>query len=308
VISPKRLALISAMATGVQVGAAIFASRLAVADLGPTALAMLRYGIGAVILLPIAAVMGTLRVQRHDLLPIAFLGIGQFGILIALLNFALLHLSAARVALVFATLPILTMLVAASLGRETLSLRKTLGILVTLVGVAAALWDGLVEGGGAMPWLGVGATLASALVGAVCSIFYGPYVRRYSPVKISALAMTFSVVFLLCLTPLDPPPGGLSGAAGAPWGAVLFVGASSGLGYVMWTFALKELPATDVTIFMCLSPVTATALDALILGRPPGPGLLVGLVAVASGLYLALRSTDPLAPAVGSVLTPPKDR
>ena len=78
---------------------------------------MLRYGIGAMILLPIAAVMGRLRVRRHDLLPIALLGIGQFGILIALLNFALLHLSAARVALVFATLPILTMLVAASLGR-----------------------------------------------------------------------------------------------------------------------------------------------------------------------------------------------
>lgn len=40
------LALLAAAATGVQVGAAIVASRMVVADVPPLTLAMLRYAIG----------------------------------------------------------------------------------------------------------------------------------------------------------------------------------------------------------------------------------------------------------------------
>ena len=40
------LALLAAAATGVQVGAAIVASRMVVAEVPPLTLAMLRYGIG----------------------------------------------------------------------------------------------------------------------------------------------------------------------------------------------------------------------------------------------------------------------
>jgi drug/metabolite transporter (DMT)-like permease len=46
------LALLAAAATGVQVGAAIVASRMVVADVPPLTLAMLRYGIGFLCLIP----------------------------------------------------------------------------------------------------------------------------------------------------------------------------------------------------------------------------------------------------------------
>jgi drug/metabolite transporter (DMT)-like permease len=46
------LALLAAAATGVQVGAAIVASRMVVAEVPPLTLAMLRYAIGLLCLLP----------------------------------------------------------------------------------------------------------------------------------------------------------------------------------------------------------------------------------------------------------------
>ena len=79
-------AVLTAAFTGVQVGAAIVASRAAVGDLGPTVLALFRYMIGAAIILPIAVHLGWLRIPLRDLWVIAALGIGQFGILVALLN------------------------------------------------------------------------------------------------------------------------------------------------------------------------------------------------------------------------------
>ena len=80
----------------------------------PASLALLRYAIGFLCLLPPALLAGPLRFQGRDILPIALLGIAQFGILVALLNFGLLHISSALGAIIFATFPLLTLLLAAS--------------------------------------------------------------------------------------------------------------------------------------------------------------------------------------------------
>ena len=83
------LALFAAAATGVQVGAAITATRYVAADISPASLAFLRYAIGVACLVPFVAMAPRVRFARADILPIAALGIGQFGILIALLNYGL---------------------------------------------------------------------------------------------------------------------------------------------------------------------------------------------------------------------------
>ena len=74
------LALFAAAATGVQVGAAITATRLVANDISPASLAFLRYAIGVACLVPAIAIAGRVRFARGDILPIAALGIGQFGI------------------------------------------------------------------------------------------------------------------------------------------------------------------------------------------------------------------------------------
>src|SRR5215813_8327361 len=126
------LAAVAAAATGVQVGSAMVATRFVVDQTGPTSLALLRYAIGFSCLLPVVWLSGGwVRFARRDLLPIALLGITQFGILIALLNYGLRFIPSARAALIFATFPLLTMLLAAILGHERLTVSKTLGVPLT---------------------------------------------------------------------------------------------------------------------------------------------------------------------------------
>ena len=106
----------AAAATGVLVGAAIVATRFVIDQTSPASLALLRYSIGFCCLLPPGLMSPRVRFERRDLLPIGLLGVTQFGILIALLNYALQFISSARAALIFATFPLLTMLLAAALG------------------------------------------------------------------------------------------------------------------------------------------------------------------------------------------------
>jgi drug/metabolite transporter (DMT)-like permease len=285
----NRLAIAAAAGTGVQVGAAMVATRFVVGQTDPASLAMLRYIVGFLCLLPPMLLAGqSMRFERKDVAPIALLGIIQFGALIALLNYGLQFIPAARAALIFACFPLLTMVIAAALGRERLGLAKTAGVLLTILGVGVALGEkALTRSGAESAWLGEAAVLASTFCGALCSVLYRPYVQKYQTLPVSAFAMLASVVFLAFLafgegfftTPLRFTAAG--------WGAVLFIGFSSGIGYFLWLWALGHASPTRVTAFLALSPITAALLGALLLGEPITAGALAGLALVALGLWVA---------------------
>jgi len=283
-LSRTSLAVLAAAVTGIQVGAAIVATRYVAADISPASLAFLRYAIGVACLLPAIAMTRRIRFARADILPIAALGIGQFGILIALLNYGLQTVPAARGALIFATFPLLTLIVAALLGHERVTSRKISGILATLVGVFLALSDKIL---GAASVVGELAILASAATGAICSVLYRPYLARYPTLPVSAFAMMAAAAALLvpaALGDLFVAPAQLTRNA---WAAIVFIGLSSGGGYVLWLWALKNIAATRVTVFLALSPITAAALGVALLGEPVTAGMMAGVVCVAAGLWLA---------------------
>jgi drug/metabolite transporter (DMT)-like permease len=277
---------------GVQVGTAIVATRYVIDQINPASLAMLRYAIGFLCLLPPALMAQRVPFKRADLLPVSFLGITQFGLVVALLNVALQSVPSARVALIFATFPLLTMLIAALLGYEHLTLPKSLGVGLSIVGVGFALSGEVFQAGETRSWTGEFAALASALAGAVCSVLYRPYLRRYPTLQLSSVAMLASVGFLALLaagegffsTPLRVTTGG--------WLAILFIGVSSGLGYYLWLWALGRATPTRVTVFLALSPITATGLGALFLEEWVTPTLLIGVACTALGLGLACHVAE----------------
>jgi drug/metabolite transporter (DMT)-like permease len=288
----KLLPLAAAAATGIQVGAAIVATRFVAGQIGPASLALLRYLIGVLCLVPPLLLWSPRpRFARRDLAPIALLGIVQFGVLVALLNAGLRFIPAARAALIFATFPLLTMLLAAAIGQERLSWPKTVGVLLTIAGVGLALGEKAIGAGNAAhAWLGELAVFASAASGAVCSVLYRPYLRRYPTLPLSALAMLASVGFLSVLAIgegfFSAPPQVSTGG----WLAILFIGIGSGAGYCLWLWALKHIAATEVAIFLALSPVTAAGLGAALLGEPLSILSVAGVVCVALGLWLAQGS------------------
>lgn len=280
----------AAAGCGILVGAAMVATRFVIDQTEPASLALLRYAIGVVCLLPPVLMSVRVRFAARDLLPIALLGIGQFGILIALLNYGLQFTSSAMGALIFATLPLLTMVLAASLGQERLTLPKAMGVALTVVGVGLALGDKLgLHDAGLGGWRGEIAVLGSALCGAVCSVFYRPYLAKYPALQVSLFAMFASVLFLAVLASWEGFFAAVPSFTTGGWLAVLFIGANSGVGYYLWLWALQHAPATNTAVFLSLSPITAMGLGAALLGEEITVLFVAGLAAVAFGIWLAHR-------------------
>ncbi len=298
------LPIIAAASTGVQVGAALVASRFVIAETTPVVLALLRYGLAFALLLPFilaARARTSRRIARRDLLPIAAIGVAQFGGLIVVLNYGLQFVSSARAALIFALFPLLTMLLAAAAGHERLTWARTLGVLATILGVAIALSEKLFDSRtGTAEWLGALAVFGSALIGASCSVLYRPYLRRYPALPVSGVAMLASVVFLAILAGAEGIFTAGPRFSTAGWLAVAFIGASSGIFFFLWMWALRHTAATKVAVFLALGPVTAMILGAWLLDEPVTPLAVVGLAAVVFGLWLAHREKPaPAVPAAG---------
>ncbi|HEY9023271.1 MAG TPA: DMT family transporter [Burkholderiaceae bacterium] len=291
-MTPARWAPWAAAAVGVQVGAAIVATRAVVHELGPATLAALRYAIGLLTLLPFVwpALHGdrhSPRIAPRDWLQIALLGIGQFGLLIALLNIGLQSVPAAKGALLFAAFPLLTLIVATVLGHERLDWRQSLGVASTLAAVALALGPDAWRASGSLA--GELAILASALCGAVCSVLYRPVLRRHPALPVSAIAMGAAVVVLALCAPFEDAATRLPQLSARGWGAIVFIGTSSGIGYFLWLWALRHAPASRVTLFLSLSPLAAMLLGALLLGEPLQATLIAAFALMAAGLWVAQK-------------------
>jgi len=279
----------AAAATGILVGSAIVATRFVIDQTSPASLALLRYLIGFCCLLPPVLLSGRVKFERRDLVPIGLLGITQFGILITLMNYGLRFIPSARAALIFATMPLLTMIFATALGHERLTWAKTLGVLLTILGVGFVIGEkAVLLGGLADKWVGELAVFASAFSGAVCSVLYRPYLRKYPTLPVSAFAMLASVGFLAVLAAGEGFFSSLPRFTETGWLAVVFIGINSGIGYYLWLWALNHTTPTKVTVFLALSPITATGLGALLLAERISMMSLLGLAFVVLGLWLAL--------------------
>ena len=126
--------------------------------------------------------------RGRDWIGVACLGVMFFAVFFVFYNVAMAYTTAARGALALSTLPLWTMVVAALLGAEALTARKTLGVLIAVGGVALALLAGLAAAP-AGAWRGdlimAGATLCMAFY----NVWSRPFIARASPLGFVTASM-----------------------------------------------------------------------------------------------------------------------
>lgn len=138
--------------------------------------------------------------------------------------------------------------------------------------------------------------MGAAMIGAICSVLYGSYLRRYPALPTSMLAMAAAVAFLFGLCWLTGQPFTPS-LSMVQWAHVVFIGVSSGVGYFCWLWALARVDASRVVAFQVLGPITAAVIELVINRQLPSWQLLLSVALVAYGLLLALRNSREPAPA-----------
>ena len=179
-------------------GTAAAVTRYLVGNADAITLAILRWGIGFLCVLPVALGLRVRWPPRADWPAVAALGVCYFGLFFVLYNIAVSYTTAARASLALSTLPLQTMLVAALLGIEPLTLRKTAGVLVAMLGVLAALASG-VSAAPAGAWRGELIMTGAVLCMAFYNVWSRPFIVRSSPLGYLTLGMGAGAAVLLLI-------------------------------------------------------------------------------------------------------------
>ena len=268
-------------------GTAAAITRYLAGSTDPITLAILRWGIGFLCVLPAAILLRAKWPQRRDWPAVAALGFCFFGVFFVLYNIAISYTTAARASLALATLPLHTMVVGALLGIEALTLRKTLGVSIAVLGVIAALASGLST---APPGAWRGELIMTGAV--LCMAFYNvwsrPFIRRSSALGFLAVGMGTGAAALILVGSLTGSVAALSHFTTQQRIAGLYLGIAGGaLAFILWVLALERASPTRVANTMTINPVAAGLLATQLVGEPITANLVLGLVAVFAGIWIA---------------------
>jgi drug/metabolite transporter (DMT)-like permease len=279
-----------ALFAAVLFGASVVAVRVAVRDIPPITLAVLRFGQGAVVLLCATALIRPelLRVNLRSLREITLLGAIFFSLFPLSFNAGLQFTQASRGALMLATMPIWSMLLARWIIGERLVARQMVGVGLSLCGVLIVMSErGLTLEGDGRALLGDALVLLTAFWGALYGVLAKRALSRQHALTLVSYAMVIGTILLLPiavgeglieeLRRLDPPLTRIVLFLGIPGGAIAFG---------LWTAALARLSPTQVSVYINLNPIVAAILGVILLSEQATPLFLVSFAAVIAGVLL----------------------
>ena len=231
----------------------------------------------------------SLRIDRRDL--VLLVGAALLGIWLNQLAFVYaLHLtSAATVALLFGTGPVLVALIAHFSGSERLAARSWLGTAVCFAGVILVVAGG--SGGGISGNLGgLLLGLATAATWAVYSVAVMPLMHRYSPYRLNATITLIGSLPLLATAAPQLAHEHWSQIGALAWIAFLY---SLLLAYLftnmIWFNAIHRVGASHAALFTNLEPFLGAIFAVLVLSEHLSGFQVAGGAVICAGILAARR-------------------
>lgn len=216
--------------------------------------------------------------------------LGVLGVVLNQLLFVvgLSRTSVAHAAIIVALVPILVLMIAAATGQEAITRGKIIGMLTAFTGVAL-LQAGDPPGGGPSR-TGDLLVFLSGLTFAAFTVLGKRLATRHGSVTVNTFAYVGGALCLLPFTLWTGAQHDLGAVSRSAWLSVGYMALfPSVISYLIYSHALKRLPASRVSTFSYIQPLMATALAAMFLSERPGVGFLAGGVLVLGGVYLTAR-------------------
>ena len=264
-------------------GGAFFFSKVALGELRPFTVVLVRFGLAALAMLAVVRLSGH-RMPRSLATWSGFLLLGLLNNFIpfTLIAWGQVHITSGLASILNATTPLFTALVAHAVGQERLTAPRVAGVLLGLAGVAVLIGPGALEHLGAHTWSEL------AIVGAAVSYaFAGTYGRRFrampAVVPVTGMLTTSALTALPIALVLDRTWTTVPSArvVGALLGLALL---STALGFLLYFRLLASAGATNVMLVTLLIPAIALLLGSLVLGERVAPTALGGMALIAGGL------------------------
>jgi drug/metabolite transporter (DMT)-like permease len=267
-------------------GGSFFFTGVALKELPPLTLVLLRVSLGAAFLLPALwhyriGFPRTVAAWRPYVVVALFNNVLPFSLFVTAQTF----IASGLASILNATTPLFTIAVMAASGEERLSARRIAGVAIGLIGVV--ILRGCVDVARSGAGIGVLLCLAGALSYGLAALAARRHLKDSPPLATATFQLVASSAMMAVIAGMVERPWQLPLPGATTWAAVIgFAALSTALGYIVFFQILRRSGATNVMLVTLLIPVTAILLGDLVLGEHISVSEIIGALVIGSALLL----------------------
>jgi drug/metabolite transporter (DMT)-like permease len=265
-------------------GAAYFFAKVAVAEVPPMTISLVRVVIAAPIMLAICWLQGELRQMPAYWFPFLVMGFLSNAAAFALISWSQIRIGSGLAAVLNATTPLFAIVLAHLTTKDDrITPARMLGLALGIAGVAVMIGPGALAGFGGHH-LGELACLLAAFLYAVGAIYARRY-RHLTPSVIGGGQALAAIVLMLPPVLLIDQPWTLHPPSWRAVAALTALGAfSTALAYILYFRVLARAGATNALLVTFLIPVSAMLLGTVLMDERLETHQIAGMLGIAAGL------------------------
>ena len=255
----------------------------------PVWAATIRLAIASVLLFGIAAAFRMPLPRGNALRGAALWGLFNLGVNLSLLYIGETTVPSGISAVLFATVPLTTALLAAAFHVEPLVTRKLVAAVVAIGGVAVIFAGEL---GVAVPFAGLLTVFCAASAAALANVLLKQAPKQQViPLNAIGTAVGAAVCLVVSLVLGESHAIPLTAAA---WIPILYLTLAGSLGaFVLFTWLVTHWSVSNASLLGVTVPIIAVILGGLVKGEQPAALTYVGAAIVISAILIALRAPHP---------------
>ena len=269
-------------------GSTFVFTRYVVDSIDPFTLSFVRYGLtGLILFLLSISVFIKKKFDKNDFIPMCFLGLSMITLFPNFMALGLEHTTAARAGLLYATMPLCTIIIAYLFKIEKITFNKSLAVLIAITGVTFCMSE-KVDSNFSQTLKGDFLMMTGVFAASCFTVFSGKYLKKYGNIPVMiyvifigtlinfSLSLSFGSIYesfyqinefeLVALAMLIIP------------GGVIMM--------YCWGKALQMITPTQAAISLGFNPLSAILLGAIILNEQITFRLFVGFLSIIIAIVL----------------------
>jgi drug/metabolite transporter (DMT)-like permease len=287
---PKSLLIpyLSLAAVCVIWGTTYLALRIGVTQFPPFLFSMLRFIFAGPILIAIVWLAGRFKIpSRRDVIIQAFGGGLMITLGISMVGWAEMYVSSGLAAIICSVMPIWVILINIAINRdERPTLPIVFGLLIGLGGIVLIFGEHLSEFSNATYTFGIILTFLANISWAVGSVWMKKKNVNTDPFLNAGLQMFFGGLFLIPLTLVLDDYSNLHWSGEILSALIYLILIGSVAGYACYSYAIKKLPMTLVSLYAYINPIVAVVLGWAVLGEKLNTRIGIAILMTIAGIYI----------------------
>ena len=270
-------------------GSTFVFTRILVDSVDPFTLSFLRYGLTGLILFLLSInIFYKKKFDRFDLIPMSLLGLAMISLFPNFMALGLEHTTASRAGLLYATMPLCTIIIAFFFKIEKITTNKSLAVVIAISGVLFCMSE-RVEGNFGETLKGDLLMMIGVIAASCFTVFSGKYLKKYGNVPVMVFVIFVGSVINLFVA-LILGTGLENSYKIGHLEVIAFLMLIIPGGVLMmfcWGKALQLISPTQAAISLGFNPLSAILLGYIILNEQITFKLVIGFVSIIFAIFLA---------------------